>query len=222
MGFSNEWEEAYKRNEQMSIWPWTDLIIYVMRYIRPKSPDFRVLELGCGAGANIPFFLSLEVEYYAVEGSPTIVEQLKESFPKIKNNIKCADFSKSIPFEGKFDLIVDRSSLTMNSTIAIKKTIKKIKDLLKKGGKFIGIDWYSTDFSEYKKGEFLPNDNYSKHNFKEGSFKGLGVAHFSDKKHILELFKDFTIEFLEHNITKREIPDDGYLLAKWNFIAKKT
>ena len=56
MNFSKEWEERYRENTHLSVWPWSNLISYVMRYARPENKDFSVLELGCGAGANIPFF----------------------------------------------------------------------------------------------------------------------------------------------------------------------
>ena len=45
--------KKYKEKLQMSIWPWSDLVTAVMRLRLPAST--RVLELGCGAGANIPF-----------------------------------------------------------------------------------------------------------------------------------------------------------------------
>ena len=63
-----------------------------MRYAPPNKPKFCVLELGCGAGANIPFFSSLNVEYYAIEGSPTIVESLRKKW------LYDQPFFKKIPF----------------------------------------------------------------------------------------------------------------------------
>ena len=38
----------------MSIWPWSDLVSYVMRYTKINE-NYKVLEIGCGSGANIPF-----------------------------------------------------------------------------------------------------------------------------------------------------------------------
>lgn len=69
------WNKIYKRNEQISIWPWSDLVSIVMRHTKPTTNDFKVVELGCGAGANIPFFLSLGVEYYSIEASEIIVSR---------------------------------------------------------------------------------------------------------------------------------------------------
>ena len=94
MGFSKGWDECYMKNTQMSIWPWSDLIGYVMRYARPDSAEFKVLELGCGAGANIPFFRTLGVDYYTVEGSATAVESLKEKYTELSNNLVAGDFTK--------------------------------------------------------------------------------------------------------------------------------
>ena len=107
MGFSAEWEQCYKSNSHMSIWPWSDLVSYVYRYAKPTTDDFKVLEIGCGAGANIPFFKHLGVKYYAIDGSESIVKQLKESFPEYKNSIVVGDFTREIPFDEQFDLVVD-------------------------------------------------------------------------------------------------------------------
>ncbi len=66
MGFSKEWEERYKENTNMSIWPWSDLVSYVNNYVKPQNSQLRILELGCGAGANIPFFLSFNADYFGI------------------------------------------------------------------------------------------------------------------------------------------------------------
>ena len=83
MSFSNKWDERYQENTHMSIWPWSDLVSLVM-HNKPPKEKFRVLELGCGAGANIPLFIALGADYYAVEGSQTIVNQLHKKFPQFK------------------------------------------------------------------------------------------------------------------------------------------
>lgn len=99
MGFSTEWNEKYSNNEHMSIWPWSDLISYFYRYAG-KNNVKSVLEIGCGAGANIPFFKALGLDYHAVEGSEFIVRKLKEKYPEYKDNIKCGDFSEFLSTMG--------------------------------------------------------------------------------------------------------------------------
>ncbi len=220
MGCSKEWDECYKRNEHLSIWPWSDLISYVKRYVNFTADKFKVLELGCGAGANIPFFKSLGMQYYSIEGSKTIVETLWKKFPEYKDTIITGDFTSDIPFEEKFDLIVDRGSLTNNTTLAIKNCLKNIYEKLNKSCGFIGIDWISTLHSDYKEG-IVDGDINTKNFIKTGHLSGYGRVHFSDKKHLLELFSNFKMEILEHKIIERSIPDEKYIMASWNFLAIK-
>jgi SAM-dependent methyltransferase len=219
VGFSKEWDERYQENTNMSIWPWSDLVSLVMRN-KPQKENFKVLELGCGAGANIPLFASLGANYYAVEGSKTIVKKLHQQYPQFKGNIVSGDFTKDIPDE-KFDLIVDRSSLTHNDERAIIECIDMCYQRLENGGKFIGIDWFSTDYPEYKKGNEA-GDVWTK-TFKERHFADVGKVHFSDKAHLLELFKKFKILNMTHikRVSHEEIPNIYQGVATWNFLAEK-
>jgi hypothetical protein len=72
----------------------------------------------------IALFVSLEADYYTVEGSKTIVDNLHQRFPHLKDNIVVGDFTDFIP-EVQFDLIVDRASLTHNHEESIIKSLKK-------------------------------------------------------------------------------------------------
>jgi len=218
MSFSSEWNDRYQENTHMSIWPWSDLISAVMKN-KPKNENFKVLELGCGAGANIPFFTSLDADYYAIEGSEEIVKKLHKKYPQYKNNIIVGDFTKKIPNE-KFDLIIDRASLTHNNQMAINQCLNLCYEQLSNSGKFIGIDWFSTKCSDYKKGK-QAEDVWTKFDLEEGWFAGLGKIHFSDKKHLLDLFKKFEIISLAHKDLFHEIPDKNLKYSTWNFVARK-
>ncbi|MBI1829456.1 MAG: class I SAM-dependent methyltransferase [Thaumarchaeota archaeon] len=220
MTFSKEWDQRYKDNTNMSVWPWSDMVSYVVRYCGPINPKFRILELGCGAGANIPFFTSFDVEYYAIEGSTTMVNKLKDKYPKLKENLRVGDFTHEIPFDVDFDLVVDRSSVTHNTTEGIRQCLKYVHKKLKMEGKYVGIDWFSTLHSEYPKG-LESEDLFTRTGYQSGQFAHVGRVHFSDKPHLLDLFKKFDILVLEHKIVKTEIPDEGRNFAYWNFVAKK-
>lgn len=219
MTFSEEWDERFKANTHISRWPWSDLVSYVYRYARPTGPEYRVLELGCAAGPNIPFFLDLEVQYFAIEGSETVVKRLWERYPHLKNNIVAGDFTKEIPFPGQFDLIVDRSSLTHNSSKGIIQGLLLMQEKLKNAGKYLGIDWFSTTHAEFQRGQ-ADEDLYTRRDYTDGPFAHTGRVHFSDKTHLMELFKSFKIEVLEHKVITRELPDN-YLSASWNLVAHK-
>ena len=223
MGFSTEWEELYVNNNQMSIWPWSDLVSYIYRYTEvAKRPNVKVLEIGCGAGANIPLFQKIGADYCAVDGSPTVIKMLQENYPIYANNLVVGDFTKEIPFDETFDVIVDRASLTHNTTADIKKTIDLIeKHLTSPNGIFIGVDWFSKSHDDFILGDKILNDPYTKYmgNVK-GQFAGVGNVHFSDDAHLIELFSSFEIKVMEEKVVNTLLPVK-HRFASWNFVAVK-
>ena len=218
MSFSNEWDDKYQGNTHLSIWPWTDLVTLVMRN-KPQKRNFKVLELGCGAGANIPLFVSLEADYFTVEGSKTIVDNLHQRFPDLKDNIMVGDFTDFIP-EVQFDMIVDRASLTCNHEESIIKSLEKCYESLNVGGKYIGVDWYSTHHSDYSKG-IQAEDIWTRKDMVGSGFEGTGRVHFSDQNHLMELFKNFEIKNLSHSVLSEKIPNLNTDVATWNFGMEK-
>ena len=132
MTLSKEWNIRYKNNVHMSIWPWADLVSTFMQFYKPAKTKIRVLELGCGAGANIPFFMSLNIDYFGIDASQIIIKKLKKRFPKISKNLVIGDFTQNLPSEKKFDFIIDRSSVTHNSTTEIVNCLSLVNQKLKK------------------------------------------------------------------------------------------
>ena len=222
MTFSQQWDDVYRQARQLSTWPWSDLVSYVYRYARPDDGYRRVLECGCGAGANIPFFVALGVDYFGIEGSPHIVARLHERFPDLKDRIVAGDFTQTVSFDGLFDLVVDRSSITHNATPAIRRTLGTMFARLRRGGKLIGIDWFSKDDSDANLGESI--DAWTRTNIGQGRFGRVGTVHFTDRDHLLELLRGagFSIERLEHKQVETVAPDGGGRLATWNFVAVKS
>jgi len=221
MTFSPEWDKLYRDNAHMSIWPWSDLVSYVHRYARPMDGFRKVLELGCGAGANIPFFLKLGVDYCTVEGSPAIVGQLQEHYPALAERIRVGDFTREYPFPGPFDLIVDRGSLIHNTTAGIRSGLALAFTHLRAGGKFIAIDWFSTAHGSAGLG--LPADSHTRTAIASGHLAGTGNVHFCDREHLQGLLEQagFRIERLEHKQNDVFVPAGGDRFAWWNFVAVK-
>ncbi len=220
MANSPEWEALYTRGAHNSVWPWSDLVSLVRRHCRSLGKESKVLELGCGVGANIPFFQSLGVRYYAVEGSPTAVERLRARFPEYAAQIVEGDFERKLPFACGFDLVVDRGSVTCNSTLAIEAVLSSAWQALPPGGHFIGVDWYSTSHSDYGKGR-ADGDEFTRNHYREGQFAEMGRVHFSDEAHLRRLFKKFELLYLEEKKVCRVEPPGGHTMATWNLVARK-
>jgi SAM-dependent methyltransferase len=220
MSFSQEWDQRYRENTHMSLWPWSDVVSLVRRHCRQLGASTRVLELGCGAGANIPFFQALGVQYYAIEGSPSMVKRLQERFPDLGRGLVAGDFTRQLPFEPGFDLVIDRAAVTHNDTTAIEACLQQTWLAMKPAALFIGVDWFSTGYGEYLRGE-ATSDPYTRTGYQCGPFEGTGNVHFSDEAHLRGLFSRFELLFLEEKRVRRVEPGDGDQFASWNLVARK-
>ena len=59
----NHWNKIYTEKKHLSEWPWSEVISLTNKFCK-KSLDkkkHKMLELGFGAGANIPFFLTKNI-----------------------------------------------------------------------------------------------------------------------------------------------------------------
>ncbi len=222
MGFSSEWEQRYAENTHLSVWPWSDVVSLVHRHCKPiiATGGGRVLEFGCGAGTNIPLFLALGMDYYAIEGSPTIVQQLHQRYPHLADKIRIGDFTVDQPFVGNFDLVVDRGALTHNNTASIRNALQSAFESLKPGGMFIGSDWFSKNHDDFSEGEAI-DDEYTRTKHNKGQFVGTGKVHFSDEAHLRDLFANLEIIFMEEKLIQRHEPQDHHQFAAWNIVARR-
>ena len=222
MGFFKEWDDIYKKKSNFSIWPWSDVVSLTHNYILTpslKKKKIRVLELGCGAGANIPFFLNKSFDYHGVDGSKTIINLLKKRYPKLKKKLQAEDFTKKIPFGNNFDLILDRASLICNDEDSIKFTIKMLKKKLKKGGKFIAVDWYSTKHIDFKNGKRF-KDNFTKKLSRKSVFSNNLIIQFLNENKIKNYFKGFKFKLLYEKVIKTKIKKK-FITASWSLVVEK-
>jgi len=219
MTFSPEWDREFREGKHLSRYPWSDLVSFVNRYANLKLGD-KVLELGCGAGANIPLFHGYD--YYGIEGSHFMAHSAYFDGAIRRGqsvNVYCADFTKEIPFgDTKFDLIFDRAAVAHNDTEGVKRCIELVRGRLKSGGKYIGIDWFSTYHSWcgalYHRNKRVDELTFT--DYVDGPFKGTGKVHFSSYDHLMDLFNGFQFEALEHKVIQRYLPEHKFL-ATWNF-----
>ncbi|MBF0124054.1 MAG: class I SAM-dependent methyltransferase [Magnetococcales bacterium] len=223
MVFSPEWERRYVENTHASVWPWSDLVSCAMRHSAAKlaaGANTRVLEIGCGAGANVPFFQKFGVSYCGIDGSEAVIARLRSRFTAWQDRFFVADFTTTMPVQGPFDIIVDRSSMTHNTEQDIRRGLGLIHQEMMPGGVYYGIGWFSVQCSEFTRGH-PAEDDWTRMGYHDGPFFDTGKVHFSDKMHLLDLFQDFEILSLQHSLVMTEIPVSEEKLAYWNIVARK-
>ena len=222
--FGKRYNEVYKSGLQNSVWPWSSVVTLLHKLNQKIKGKVNILEIGPGMGANINLIKSLNYDYYGIEFSSFAVEKIINEHPELSERIVTGDFTEKINFfdNKKFDIILDRASLTCNPTSKIKNCIDLISKNLKKDGFFVGIDWYSTEHSGFKIGK-PQEDEFSL------TFSGDQLMfdpprmHFSSESHIKELFSDFDIVHLEHSLMdiKSSKLSEITTLGSWNFVTSK-
>ena len=85
------WDKLYSKRLHFSRWPWSDLVSACSKYFQ-FNKKLKVLEIGCGVGANVPFFLSKNCSYTGVDISKNAIKFLKREYKSKKLNFIHSDY----------------------------------------------------------------------------------------------------------------------------------
>lgn len=182
MVFSTQWEEnQYAQDKQVVLYPFSDVVSLVTKFIcrdgLPACP--KVLEIGCGTGPNIQFFLDMGWGYYGLDGAQSAVAFINNRFGD-RVDVHCHDFSEEWPFgDGVFDLVFDRSAVTHNRTEDIPGILQEAWRVLRPEARFLGVDWFSAE-SQISRGNGQ----------QDWCSEDYGVFHFFSEEEIRELFDE--------------------------------
>lgn len=114
----------------------------VVKMVNSMNPA-RVLEVGCGYGANLRYLVTKGIEVHGIDGSDTGVEATKKNLeaidPEWKGSIQLGDITK-IPFpDASFDLVIDVEAISANSAEDARKIYEEISRVLKTDGRMLSI-----------------------------------------------------------------------------------
>lgn len=208
--FSKEWEEIH-RNQEWGKYPSEQLIRFIARNFYNKDrKNIKILDFGCGAGANTWFLAREGFDVYAFDGSESAINRAKEYLNKEGYNNVHFSVMDGVELDyasDMFDCVVDNVCIYANKKAHIEIMYKEVYERLKKGGKL-----YSACFGEktdgYGTGKYIEDNTYE--NIEKGPLEGRAIAHFFTKDELRE-----TLEVSGfHNIIIDEMlyTDDGILV----------
>ena len=125
--FDKSWEKKiYKKNKQMNDYPYDWVVSTTNKFLK-KRKKLNALEIGSGTGNNLNFLKAFGFnKIVGIEGSKSACDYARKKFKKDKSiKILNLDFNK-YSYDEKFNLILDRGSLTHNKINDIK--ISKLSD----------------------------------------------------------------------------------------------
>lgn len=176
---TNIWEKLYKEG-MAAEYPNNEL----MEQISGLKIKGKVLDLGCGVGANLEFLKKRGFKTYGIDISETACKKAKK---KCVGEITCGNATK-LPYpDNFFDLVTDVACLYVLKRKDILKAIEEVKRVLKPNGYFLSFMYfYGT----------------------KRVFAGTGHYYLLKKNEIKKIFKDFKI------IQIKEITQDYLLPKK--------
>ncbi|MFH1115228.1 MAG: class I SAM-dependent methyltransferase [Pseudomonadota bacterium] len=202
------WEEIF-RSRPWGQYPPEELIRFVARvfYGVPDRAAVRILELGCGPGANMWYMAREGFSVYGVDGSPTAValagERLRqESLTadlRVGDIVELGDLYTGL----QFSAIIDVVCLQCNRLCDVQRIVEQALDLLKPSGKFFAM---MIAHGSVGCGTGVRIEEGTFDNITEGPFAGTGLNHFFTLKEIELLFRSFSdlnIEYTERSLRNR-------------------
>ena len=142
MTFDKEWENIFK-SRSWGKYPSEEVIRFMARnyYGVPDRSRVKVLDLGCGTGANSWFVGREGFSVFGIDGSESAISAASERFKKerMKGDFIVGDINY-LPYENEsFDCVLDVCAMQHNVVSDIRQIVNEVKRVLKKGGKVFGM-----------------------------------------------------------------------------------
>ena len=189
MAFDTRWEEIHG-TRSWGQYPSEAVIRFVARnYYSGDRSKTKILDFGCGGGANTWYLAREGFDTYAFDGSSSAVKNAEQ---KLKNEGLKADFRVADGVEidyGKayFDCVIDSCTIYSNTISNIKKMYANIFNMLKMGGKLLTIV-FDINTTGYGTGKEIENNTFT--DIADGVLSGLGTQHFYEREELTSILED--------------------------------
>jgi SAM-dependent methyltransferase len=185
--FDDNWEEIH-RGRAWGSYPSEDVVRFMARnYYNSDRGNTRVLDLGCGGGANTWFLCNEGFDTYAVDGSASAVENTKSMLNNkhLSASVQVSD-AANLPYENEFfDVVINNAVICCNTLENIERILLECKRVLKKGGSLFSSGDFNPRTTGYGTGEKVEYNTYK--DMKEGNLPG--VIHFFKKDELKDLYE---------------------------------
>jgi SAM-dependent methyltransferase len=150
----------------------------------------RLLEIGCGPGANVWFMAREGFSVSGIDGSPTAIERAKERLASegLTADLRVGDFTHLPWPDATFDGVVENVSLYCNPMAAIERALNEVHRILRPSAPFLS-SFFSDRTWGYGKGDMTERDGFI--NLREGPLAQAGFCLFLNRNRVPEVFHRF-------------------------------
>jgi len=215
---NNIWDKLFQR--EYGKYPAEHLIRFVAaNFYKRKRESVRILEVGCGPGANV-WYLSREgFDAYGIDGSSTAIEQAKQRLcEEGLQGTFCKGDINNLPYDSNFfDAVIDNECIYSNTIPDTNLILQNIHRVLKPDGLFfsrtfsgdmyVGNDAQQIGYLEFKEAT-------------DGPIAHTGYFRLMDKQGIENLYgKYFHIQSIDKMDYTRN--NGTTMISEWIIICRK-
>jgi len=181
--------------------------------------DVRILEVGCGPGANLWYIAREGFSVYGIDGSTAAIENAKrrldKELPGWQGELRVGDIIK-LPFAADyFDAVIDNEAIYCNSFEDAKQIYSEMARVTKPGGKL-----FSRTFAAGSWGDQTgQNVGHNAWLTAEGPAQNKGYTRFTDSGEIKDLIAGFTLDSVE--LLSRTENNGRNCIKEWIIIGRK-
>jgi ubiquinone/menaquinone biosynthesis C-methylase UbiE len=216
------WDTIFRDNE-WGKYPSIDLVRFIARnYYKVKNRSHvKILEVGCGTGANIWYLAREGFSATGLDGSKIGIEKASKRLKdeNLKACFKVADVMKIPSEDNHFDCVVDIECIYANSYNDSKKIMDEIFRVLKPGGLFFS-QTFKDGCTGDGTGKKLPGE---KNTYLEMSGEVLrsnsGIIRLTSKEELMDLYKNFDIKTIDEMFHTEE--NGKFKVKEWIVICSK-
>jgi ubiquinone/menaquinone biosynthesis C-methylase UbiE len=185
------WEQIFSSRE-WGKYPPEHVVRFVARtfYRVERRNDVRLLEIGCGPGANVWFMAREGFKVSGIDGSATAIRKAKERLSKegLEADLQVGNFA-FLPWpDNAFDGVLENVSLCCNGSDAIGAALSEVQRVLKPGAPF-QASFFTTRTWGYGAGTTVETDGFE--DITEGPLVGTGFCLFLTRERLEQFFRNF-------------------------------
>lgn len=216
------WDKLFSEVE-WGKYPSEELIRFIARnfYNSPIRSDIKILEVGCGTGANIWFFSREGFKSYGIDGSEVAIQQAKKYIEDegLSADLKVGD-AMDLPYKNSFfDAVIDIECIYANSLKDTALILSEVHRVLKPGGLL-----FSKTFGDEMSGretaveaEDEPNTYLS---MPDGPLRDdYGIIRLTSESQIKNIYSIFSD--IKYDYIYRSDADRSKVIPEWLIQAKK-
>lgn len=202
MSWDPTWEDIFRAHD-WGRYPPEELIRFVARHFfsTPHRKEVKLLEIGCGSGANI-WFLSREgFDVYGIDGSETAIikatQRLREEGLEAHLQVGDASLLSDLDAAGYFDAVIDVTCVQHNKLSAVQSILDQTLTILKPHGVMFSMMLATGSYGDGL-GQQIEAGTYL--DIGEGPLHNMGLCHFFSLEEVNQLFARFSKTQIEYSV----------------------